>query len=121
MSLKIGGVDPTKIMVAGTPATKIMCGDQIAWQAIRKITITATYDSSAQQYRWDVDGAAGSTELIVAPGGSASTLISFPVPMTCSRMVNRGAGTISAGAVINAGLTVGARTTQAHIFTEVTP
>ena len=120
MALKIGGVDPTKIMISDTPATKIMSGGVVVWQAIRKITISATYDASAQQYRWNVSTASGSTEIIDSASSWQSVLISFPVPMTCSRTVNRGVGTIDAGVVIPAGVKVGARTTQSHVFTEVT-
>lgn len=81
MALKIGGVDPKKIMISDTLATKIISGGVVVWQAIRKITISATYDASAQRYRWNVSTASGSTEIIdQVSSGEQSVLISFPSP-----------------------------------------
>lgn len=127
MSLKIGGVDPTKIMVAGTPATRVMLGTGssavLAWTAVKRtVTVTAVYPASG--LAWGT--ATGDTSVIQS---LTSNELSFSIPMTPSTTVDqspRGQVTeygrqdiIRAGETMPAGTTVRARGTSPVTFTEV--
>lgn len=121
MSLKIGGVDPTKIMVAGTPATKIMIGTGSsavqAWQAIRQVTITSK--STGSGYRWNVGTAVGAVEIMIPEYGDE--VLRFTVDVTCDRPVNDfvTGSRIYAGTLIREGDGVVSRGVGAVTFTGV--
>lgn len=120
MSLKIGGVTPTKIMVAGTPAKKVMVGTGTTavqvWSAIRKVTINS-FDSDF------VPGSqTGDTTLVK---DFTPTLyghsVRFTAATTCDKSVWNDDifADVPAGATIPADTPVLANLSGFHMFTEV--
>lgn len=121
MSLKIGGVDPTKIMVGDTPAKKVIIAGQTAWQAIRKVTITAPTSSVFSQ-----GSEIGDIDLISAwTGTGSSTRVAFSVDVTCDKRTRDNVITFfSAGDTIPAGTQLRPTATDGaglYVFTEVAP
>ncbi|MGC2865979.1 hypothetical protein ACMG4H_14110 [Corynebacterium glutamicum] len=120
MSLKIGGADPTKVMVGGVSATKIILAGQVAWQAIRKVTITAENSSIFLQ-----GSETGSTDLVAAwTGLSTSVKVEFSANVICNKRTKSSALTsFDAGTIIPAGTGVQPTSTDGagkYVFTEVT-
>lgn len=126
MSLKIGSATPTKIMVAGTPATKVMLGTGssavLAWTAVKRtVTVASIW---VQTTVWGT--ATGDTSVIQS---LTSNELSFSIPMTPSTTVSQNPSgqvteygrpdIIRAGETMPAGTTVRARGTAPVTFTEV--
>lgn len=115
MTLKLGGADPAKIMVGSAPASKVMSGGVVAWQAVRKVTITG--DASGFISGSEI----GDTDLIDA---WSSRRVVFAVDVTCDRDTSIFFGSnIPAGGIISAGQNIVAAATGTagvYVFTEVT-
>lgn len=120
MTLKLGGADPTKIMVGSAPASKIMSGGEVVWSAVRKVTITAPNGVVFSQ-----GSEAGDTDLISAwTGQSTSLKVAFTVDVICDKRTKSSALTsFDAGTIIPAGTGVQPTSTDGagtYVFTEVT-
>lgn len=129
MSLKIGGVDPTKIMVAGTPATRIMIGTGTSavqvWTAVKR-TLTVATTISGTTPVWDYINLEGDTSILRAV---TPDKLSFQVPVTPSGTVQQNpsgqvteygrSDIIREGEIMPAEVTVGARGSGSVTFTEV--
>lgn len=116
MALKIGGVDPTKIMVGSAPASKIMSGGEVVWSAVRKVTITATD-------KFTPGSETGDTDLIQSQSGGG---VIFVVDVTCDRDTRIWFGaSVPAGGICPAGsrimIPTSGSTSGTYIFTEVLP
>ena len=122
MPLKISGVDVAKVLVGSggeSPAQKIMLGTGSSavqvWQAIRQVTITATYISGSG-YRWSIP-AVGDEELLTLLQSNAAR---FAARVTCNRVSIVAGVNQPAGTEIGTNQTVLPISSGTYIFTEVT-
>lgn len=120
MTLKLGGADPAKIMVGSAPASKVMSGGVVAWQAVRKVTIAAPNGTIFSQ-----GTETGDTDLVSAwTGLSTSVKVEFSADVTCDKRTKSSVlNFFDAGTIIPAGTGVQPTTTDGaglYVFTEVT-
>lgn len=128
MSLKIGGADPTKILVSGVRAVKVIMGTgsaaALVWEVTKRTnTIQVNVNGSTGATTWGTD--TGDLGLVT----KTSDKVAFGVPTTASATVNQNpsgqvtydgrSDIISAGQTIPAGVTVRPRGSGTVTFTEV--
>lgn len=120
MSLKVGGVDPAKIMVGGTPAKKVMVGTGTTavqvWSAIRKVTINSSGSSFVPGSQ------TGDITLVKSFTPSIyGQYVRFTAATTCDKSVWNDDihADVSPGETIPADTPVLANLNGFHLFTEV--